>query len=887
VTRAILPGGKGGVALNVNVAEVTPPPLLRDRSEIAQLLAVGLIAGAIIALQIGIMRIYAAGSWAHFGSLVVSLAMFGFSASAVVVYIGRGWFERNWKTAAALSMAAFGPLLVGANLLAQQLPFNAIFLVSDPTQKWRLAANFGLYFLPFFVGALFLGTLFLKKQKTFGRLYFADLTGSGIAGLMVLAAMYVLPPEQITFAPLVLWAAASLLWFGATSNRRVVGWTAGLIAVAFAAAIAVPAITGITTLAVNSYKGISYARNFPDAERIYRSISPFGDLQIYASSYMHFAPGLSDNAAFNLPEVPSNAYVGMYIDGDGPEGIMRNLPDKDTAYFRFLPMYYPYVINPAPKAFVVQFGGGISTTVALKSGATHVTVAESNPAVLAAFDDPKIREFTGDILRNPKVDVVPYEGRLFLSGKQGEYDLVDLSLADSVGLSGPGGFAIVEKYPYTREALATYMRALKPGGLLSVTLWNKEEPPKSILRFYATAVDAARDVGGDVASEFFASSTYLSTTTVLYKRGGFTPAEIAKLRAHTAAMSFDEIYSPGFVFDPKSAGKILDDYRASIFGNGEDALDGATATDGDPLGGGPPEDGVLPATSLGRLTWNALIFGGWEQLADRYVFDIHALSNDKPYFAAYVKPADLPAVTDRLSVLQDDWGYLLIWATLAVASLAAIVLISIPVVFGWRVAFSASRGKLGTVVYFACLGLGYIIVEVGLISRFVVALGNPTISASVLIGGMLVFSGIGSLASERILGRARNVLPFILAVVAVLLIAYGWGSPIALDWIGTLPYAVRLALCLLLVAPPAFLMGFPMPTAMASLARLGKTDMFVWAWGINGCFSVIGAAAVPILATTFGLGTVLAVGGVAYLVAIPAFFAVLLPSLTAPRVALA
>ena len=68
-----------------------------------------------------------------------------------------------------------------------------------------------------------------------------------------------------------------------------------------------------------------------------------------------------------------------------------------------------------------------------------------------------------------------------------------------------------------------------------------------------------------------------------------------------------------------------------------------------------------------------------------------------------------------------------------------------------------------------------------------------------------------------------------------------------------------------------------MPTAMASLGRLGKTDMFVWAWGINGCFSVIGAAAVPIIATTFGLTAVLAVGGVAYLVAIPAFFAVLLP----------
>src|SRR5262249_40573022 len=147
--------------------------------------------------------------------------------------------------------------------------------------------------------------------------------------------------------------------------------------------------------------------------------------------------------------------------------------------------------------------------------------------------------------------------------------------------------------------------------------------------------------------------------------------------------------------------------------------------------------------------------------------------------------------------------------------------------------------------------------------------------------------GLGSLVSERILSRARAILPFILVVIAGMLIFYGSVSGPALDWIGTLPYVARLALCVVLVAPPAFLMGFPMPTAMASLGRLGKTAMFVWAWGINGSFSVIGAAAVPIIATTFGLNAVLGVGGTAYLVAIPAFFAVLLPLRAAPQPAVA
>jgi hypothetical protein len=269
--------------------------------------------------------------------------------------------------------------------------------------------------------------------------------------------------------------------------------------------------------------------------------------------------------------------------------------------------------------------------------------------------------------------------------------------------------------------------------------------------------------------------------------------------------------------------------------------------------------------------------GGWNDIADKYVFDTRPLTNDRPYFAAYVKTADLGKTLDRLDLFQDDWGYLLLWATLAIACITAASLILLPMVFGWRVVFSRSRGKLGTIVYFACLGLGYIIVEVGLISRFTLALSNPTVSASVLIAGMLVFSGLGSLVSGRILDSARTVLPAIFAAIAVLLFGYGMFLGPVLYWIGAYPYALRLLFCFLLIAPPAFLMGFPMSTAMTWLARLDKDHLFVWAWGINGCFSVIGAAAVPIIATSFGLAAVLQVSAIAYLLAIPAFFAVVMP----------
>ena len=95
-----------------------------------------------------------------------------------------------------------------------------------------------------------------------------------------------------------------------------------------------------------------------------------------------------------------------------------------------------------------------------------------------------------------------------------------------------------------------------------------------------------------------------------------------------------------------------------------------------------------------------------------------------------------------------------------------------------------------------------------------------------------------------------------------MLLGYALYLNLALDAIGALPYLGAAACSAsLFIAPPAFLMGFPMSTAMTTLGRLGKEHMFIWAWGVNGCFSVIGAAAAPVIATNFGLGAVIEIAG--------------------------
>lgn len=843
--------GRDGVAL-------AAPPFL---------VAVGLIAGAIIAAQVGLMRLFSVANWAHFGSLVISIAMFGFGVASAVMCVAKGHVERHAWGWARTALVAFGPLLVVANSLAQEAQFNPIFLIADPRQALLLFANFALYFVPFLAGAVFLGAAFLMASTRFQRVYFADMTGSGLAGLAILAGLSLLGPERLLLVPLLLWALGGTVWFVAGGDRR------GLLALGVAAVAAGAALVMLPQLQVSPYKGVSYARSFPDSERLHAASGLHGFLEVFRSSYFHFAPGLSDMASLSGSDMPVDSYLGLYIDSDGPIGVMKSLPPESTGYFRYLPMVMPYLVKPAADVFVVQFGGGISTRVALASGARSVTVAEGNPMVLEALAVPSIREVTGGVLDNPKVQVVALDGRLAVNGVRDRYDVVDLSLADSTGLSSPGGFTVTEKFGYAREAMVNYMRALKPGGVLAVTVWNKEDPPKSVPKLLATMVEAAREVGGDEAARsLHVTHTFLSTLTVLFKRGGFDDDEIGVLDRHAEAMAFDVVYRPGARWQGNDVA-MMDGFRRVVLGDGGA---GGVVGDGEAAGEGETEVDMT-ATALYRFMMDRLVHEGYAGLAGRYVFDTAPLTYDRPYFAGYLSFWTLAGLLDRLEVIADEWGYLLLWATLIQGVVFGAVLLTVPVAFGWRVFFARQAGKWGTLLYFLCLGLGYIVVEVGMIGKFLLVLANPTASTTLLIAGLLVFTGLGALASERIIDRCRTVMPVIFAAIAAILASYAVVLDPLLALIGTWPYLAKIGVCVAVLAPPAFLMGFPFATAMTMLARLGKPHFFLWAWGINGLFSVVGAVLVPLLAVRYGLSSSLLVAAACYALALPAFFAVLAP----------
>jgi len=843
--------------------------------------SVAALSAAMIAAQITIMRVFAIGSWAHFGSLVIAIAMAGFGLASAIMCVARGHFHRRAAAWASGALLAFGPLLVLGNQGAQALGFNPIFLSAGTGQVWVLLGVISCYFLPFLASALFLGSAFLIGAKRFGRVYFADLFGAGLAGLLFLGALALVLPERLFLVPLGLWTISGFAW------ALAVGRLAYLPALAVAAAAAIGISYAGETISTSPYKGVAYARHFPDAKRLYEDWGPQGYLEVYSSSYFHFAPGLSDMAAIDLPSLPEDAYYGLYVDGDGPTGVMKRLKPDQEGYFRYLPMAMPFVVRPHADTFVVQFGGGLSTRVALGLGAASVVTAEANPMIPRALAAPPIADAIGGPLGDPRVTLIPTEGRIAIGQSGKSYDVVDLSLIDSIGLSSPGGLSVVEKYAYAQEAMERYMRALKPDGILSVTVWNKENPPKAVPKLLATMLAAAEAVDpGPAGQRFFVAHAYLSTATILYRRGGFTPEEAAALAAHAKHMTFDVVWAPGQKGDEAADLKTLQawsdplppDASAPETPPAQTAdNDGAKPDDSGVVSEDPAGDIDMSATALYRAMADRMMTGHGDEAAKTYAFSMTPVTDDRPYLAGYVKPQDLPRAIQHFDLLADDWGFLLLWVSLAQSLVVGALLIVLPVVFGWRTIFARQPGKLGLLVYFACLGLGYILVEVTLIAKFVRVLGNPTVSAAVMLTGMLVLSGLGALASTRVQPACRKIIPPLLIAVAALLALYGGVLDPVIEAVGGLGSAGRLACALALAGAPAFLMGFALPSAMTELGRLGKEGFFLWAWGINGLFSVGGAVAAPLIGILFGLHAALWIAAACYALAAPTFFSVLRP----------
>ncbi len=834
--------------------------------------ALFLVSVCVLGFEIEVMRVFAVGSWSNFGSMVISIALLGFGVAGTLLTFLSERVRRNPDGWLAVPAFSLGPAMAVAHTVAQHIPFNPVLIVSDPSQLWWIGAYYVVYGIPFFVGGLFVGVCFTAFSSRMHQLYFWNMLGSGLGGLAILGLMFLFPPDFLIY-PLVglalVPALLSSVRWNADQNRPRVRAAEAVFTVVIAA-MSYALLLSFGQLNVSDFKPISYAQRFPDSKQVYSSFSPLGEMRVFSSSYFHFAPGLSDTASVVLPHMPRNAFLGLYIDGDGPVGVMRRLQAQEERYMEFLPMAAPYLLLNHPRVLLLRLGGGAGVFTALYKGAREVWIVEPDPDLVHMMRDVSFfKEYNGGIFDDPRVKVVNKEIRAFAGSTKQTFDLVELGLIDSTGLSQAGGYSVEENYTYTVEALREYLKSLSPSGILSITVWDRLNPPRNVPRLLATVVQALREEGfPSIDKDIYSFNLLLSTATVLVKKNGFSASEIARLNGYSRRMSFDVNYYPGMPDNEKSFDKLLEGY-ADIYSSSPDSTGGSADNAGGnadtaPAQAGPELD--LRPVDLYHLSLEWLLANRQNELFDKYVFDIRPATDDKPYYSGYLKLRSIPQFLPRLGDISEEWGYLLLLGTFLQSIIFGALIILLPLVMRWRELFRGRRGTVGVIAYYACLGLAYLMAEIFLIQRFVFFLANPVYANSIVITILLIASGIGSLASETLRLERRIKVLLAAAGIGIIVLCFLFLVPSLLQSSLGMPLPMKVLVAAALIAPLGFFMGVPFPTGLAALSESRKA-ILPWAWGVNGALSVTGSVLTRVLSTTLGFSVVLAVVAFLYVLA--------------------
>jgi len=262
----------------------------------------------------------------------------------------------------------------------------------------------------------------------------------------------------------------------------------------------------------------------------------------------------------------------------------------------------------------------------------------------------------------------------------------------------------------------------------------------------------------------------------------------------------------------------------------------------------------------------------------QYPVNLMPATDDNPYFEHITKFSDLNMQSIKESFSQTDRAIIALAnkpaaeSTLVVLLLQAVViaalLIFLPIYLRFRNKEGSSliKNKFKIFAYFALLGLGYIMIEICLIQKFTLLLGQPVYTMLTVICSMLIFSGIGSMLSERIIHHIKNKIYFIFGIIFVLTVAIALLNPIIFDSMARSELWLKILVSVLMIAPLAVFMGIPFPYGISHIDQNSKM-MIAFGWGVNGFFSVLGSILVVMLTMSYGFRIVLITAAVLYLLA--------------------
>ncbi len=501
-----------------------------------------------------------------------------------------------------------------------------------------------------------------------------------------------------------------------------------------------------------------------------------------------------------------NPYVKwIFIDGGAGAEMFKFDGDLDkVSYLMGETGFFPFFQGKKDKILIIGPGGGKDVLLALLGGVKEITAVEINPGSVKAVQE--FSSFNGNIYDLSNVKVFVGDGRSFVRRSSERYDIIYLSLVFTQKASMVG-YSLSENYVFTKEAFADYLDHLEEDGRVVMLLHDSSD----LIKAFVTAISVLQDRG--ISREQALQQMLIIDGNIEMQNAGLAHYPLLILRE-----------SP---FSRKEASDI---FRTTLIMNKRPLFIPYVYEQ-------EPYSLIGPSISLEEFISSAPI-------------NLKPALDDSPFFYNFDKGVPpLLGILLSISLL-----------------LAGIFLISYyRKRKGRKLKDSHSvPGPFHFLLYFTCLGVGFMLIEVALIQKFILFLGYPTLAFSITLFSILLGGGLGSLSSHFLKERITRKISLVSLGIAVVVVIYLIGLPFLLDKFLSFSILTRSLITMAIILPLGFLMGIPFPTGLRVLNDFFPEDI-AWMWAVNAVTSVLGSILAVIIAILFGFTWALLMGALAYI----------------------
>ncbi|MCW8802780.1 MAG: hypothetical protein OQK57_00130, partial [Ignavibacteriaceae bacterium] len=436
--------------------------------------SVSLLSVAIIAFQLSLIQILSIVQWYHFAYMVISIALLGFGAAGTFLSLAKKILTEKSEQLLPVFMILSGLTMAISVSVAQAetIRFDSYLLFADYSHLWKLIITYFLFFVPFFLAALAIGIVFVKYIDKIGTLYFANMLGSGVGGILAVFLMWIFFPQKL---PAVIAGFAFVAGILIVPKEQRIGST---IIISITVAVLAFLYISPSDLKLSEYKSLSKTLNLPESKIILKESSPYGLIDIVATPYLRYVPGLSlkypgvisvENAAFS-----NGDWIGPLI----------STKNDSLNYLLYTTENIAFITGERKNVLVLDAGTGRQVKAALLNNAETVTSVEANKALTNLLEE-KLASKVDSLYQNNSVNPQNISPRTFLLSTHQTFDLILLPVIDAFGGSS-GLFSLQEQYHLTTEAFGEMLSALNGDGNICITTWI-DYPYRNPIKILATA----------------------------------------------------------------------------------------------------------------------------------------------------------------------------------------------------------------------------------------------------------------------------------------------------------------------------------------------------------------------------------------------------------------